>query len=82
MRKRKLEFRVSQRYGYSAVDVIDEKSGAVLTTAIAGVTRKEAEIISGAMENVQGSYYQRLAESALSIMERQNEEKKLKKAGL
>lgn len=64
VRRRKLEFRIGGRYGYSAVDVYDKKTGSMITTAIAGVTKKEAEIIAGAMENVQDGYYNRLAKSA------------------
>lgn len=76
MKRRELEFKVGGRYGYFAVDVFDKKTGAMLTTAIAGITRKEAEIVAGAMENVQGDYYQGLAKSALSIMKRQKEQLK------
>jgi hypothetical protein len=78
MRRRELDFKVGGRYGYSAVDVYDRKTGAMLDTAIAGVTKKEAQIIAGAMYDVQGTRYQRLAQSAVTILKRQDMDKKLK----
>ncbi len=79
VRRRRLDFRVEGRYGYYAVDVYDAKTGHVLDTAIAGVTKKEAQIIASAMYNVQGTHYQRLAKSVLAIHKRQEEELKKKR---
>jgi len=71
MRRRKLEFRVAGRYGYYAVDVHDAKTGSLLDTAVAGVTRKEAQTIANVMYDVQGTRYQRLAKIVMGIRERQ-----------
>jgi hypothetical protein len=70
-RRRELDFIVGGRYGYSAVDVIDRKTGAMLDTAIAGVTKKEAKIIASAMYDVQGTRYQRLAQASIEIRKQQ-----------
>jgi len=70
-RRRKLKFEVAGRYGYYAVDVYDAKTGGMLDTAISGITRKEAQIIVGAMKDVQGTRYQRLAKASEEIRERQ-----------
>ena len=70
-RRRELDFVVGGRYGYSAVDVMDRKTGAMLDTAIAGVTKKEAQIIAGAMYDVQGTRYQRLAKAVDEIRKQQ-----------
>jgi hypothetical protein len=76
MARRQLKFEVGGRYGYYAVDVYDAKTGACLDTAIAGITKKEAQIIAGALYDVQGTRYQRLAKSAEETMKRQNKELK------
>ena len=51
----KAEFVVGGRYGYSAVDLQctpESGSTAVLETVIAGMTRKEADIIASALNSV------------------------------
>jgi hypothetical protein len=75
-RRRPLEFRVAGRYGYYAVDVHDKKTGGMIDTAIAGVTRKEAEIIAGQMGQAYGSSYSNKANRMVEFLKHQDERMK------
>ena len=60
-KKGSVEAVVGGRYGYSAVDLKckDDKTGVVLETIIAGVTKKEANIIAGAINSALHGDYDR-----------------------
>lgn len=74
-RRRPIEFRVGGRYGYSAVDAFDKKTGGMIDTVICGITRKEAEIIAGQMAQAYGDSYAKRAKSIAEMIERQNQER-------
>jgi hypothetical protein len=74
-RRRPIEFRVGGRYGYSAVDAFDKKTGGMIDTVICGITRKEAEIIAGQMAQAYGDSYAKRAKRLAELHESQQKQR-------